>query len=123
MEIKKLMDNGYYITTKGKVLDQAGNEMKLTYNKSTGYMTFKGKGVHRLVAIAFLPNPEDKPIVNHIDHDRTNNDIKNLEWTTHKENSNRTILQTVSYKLFKEVYEVYGDQHLSDIFLELLGRK
>lgn len=44
------------------------------------------KGVHQLIALTFIPNPLNKPCVNHIDYNPSNNYVGNLEWVTHSEN-------------------------------------
>ena len=51
--------------------------------------------IHRLVALTWIPNPENKLIVDHIDRDRTNNDLENLRWVTPLENAqNRNLYRT-----------------------------
>jgi len=47
------------------------------------------KGIHRLVASAFLKNPSSLPAINHKDNDKTNNSVDNLEWVTMEDNSRK----------------------------------
>ena len=79
--------NGRSYTQKEKLLKQTFTSTG--YKKVELYKDGKRKGfkVHRLVAIAFIPNPDNKPEVNHIDGNKINNNIDNLEWVTSSENS------------------------------------
>lgn len=47
----------------------------------------KSRASHRLIALAFIPNHDNKPFINHIDGDKANNNIENLEWCTCSENT------------------------------------
>jgi len=68
----------------------------INIQKNTGYLyvTLSKKGIskkyllHRIIAKAFIENPNNYPCINHKDETRTNNNLDNLEWCTHKYNSN-----------------------------------
>jgi hypothetical protein len=95
----------------GKVRNtKTGRILKQRRNKKTGYCTVglskDGKGkifyVHRLVATAFIPNPLNYTDVNHINEDKTDNSVENLEWLPHKENMNHGTCQQRKGKAVSE---------------------
>ena len=56
--------------------------------------------IHRLVAIHFIPNPNNLPQVNHKDGNKLNNHVDNLEWVSNRENKNHFFLNTLNFKKY-----------------------
>lgn len=90
----------YQVSTSGRIKSVArhttkGGIMKTYLSKDTGYiglsLSKNGKvryaTIHRIMAEAFIPNPENKPCINHKNSIRNDNRIENLEWCTHSENN------------------------------------
>lgn len=125
----------YTVTKNGEVFNKQGKRLKPSLQRN-GYLKvslcndeIKHKGflVHRLVAQAFIQNPKNLPQVNHIDGDKTNNCVWNLEWCTPLENLNHShviekaskanltkvecVTTGIIYDSFKEIEETIGLSH------------
>ncbi|QYI86577.1 HNH homing endonuclease [Enterococcus phage SSsP-1] len=84
----------YWVSNLGRVVStrvRSSGKLMTGSRDKDGYLlvTLYGKSakIHRLVAEAFIPNPEKKECVNHIDEVKSNNSLSNLEWATKRENA------------------------------------
>ena len=107
----------YMIYDDGRVWSKIGKgRFLIPLVNSRGYLKVhlcedgikKTTNIHRLVAMHYIPNPDNKPEVDHIDQDTLNNNIDNLRWATRSENqSNKGIIGAVK---LKGVSKAHGDK-------------
>jgi hypothetical protein len=99
---KKITGYNYSVSSLGRVRnDKRGNFLKPRNNKNGYYrVALLGNGkpkdilIHRLVALYFIGNPDNKPCVDHIDNNKINNNINNLRWVTIRENCQNSSINT-----------------------------
>ena len=91
----------------GRILKPFPNRGGYLRHKLYGYGKKKNLPLHRIIATAFIDNPDGKPCVNHIDENKLNNDLSNLEWCTVKENNiHGTRTKRAAEKCFKKVIQL-----------------
>lgn len=95
MKAIKDFEGLYSVTLDGKIYSHLSNRFLKIYNHNHGYnmstLSKDGKSiqklVHRIVAEAYIPNPDNLPTVNHKDGNKKNNHVSNLEWMSYLENN------------------------------------
>lgn len=98
-KIITILGQDFIIYSDGRLFDINRGIFKKKHLSSTGYYNYciyinneaKYYNVHRLVAEAFIPNPDNKPCIDHINTIRTDNRIQNLRWVTQSENMRNPI--------------------------------
>lgn len=101
-------DDRYEVSNMGRVRNKRNGRILATHaNRPNGYLRVtidgKHKYIHRLVADAFFAGDHDNLDVNHIDGDKNNNFLGNLEWCTRKENTVHAFENGLRYPIVKNV--------------------
>ena len=114
------ISTSYYITEDGKCYNSNTNKwLKGQINQKSGYLSYnltmpngdkKRLYAHRLVAAAYIPNKYNKKQVNHIDGNKTNNNVYNLEWATQEENQQHAL--KLEMRKYKHVFCFNPDKEL-----------
>lgn len=120
----QVYDSNYYVSNFGRVYNSRSHRITLSPDGKDKYAKLRIDGkkyrIHRLVAEIFIPNPDNKPFVDHIDGDRYNNRADNLRWVTSTENNRHLSETRKNYKsLTNEQKEDIKNSDLSNHDLAL----
>lgn len=109
LKIPGFKSENYYISNLGRFKNSKGIIMKDYKPHHTGYIyvrvNIKKFALHRLVALMFIDNPENKPFVNHIDGNKENNNLDNLEWVTCAENNKHNYTNNIKKKYTRPIIQ------------------
>lgn len=119
----------YFVDEKGNIFSDKLKKYLAQHDNGKGYklVSLKVKGerkwkkayVHRLVALAYIPNPFNHPEVNHKDEDKSNNDVLNLEWSSKIENVNYGT--GIKRQVYKRTQPIFVYDYLLNFIGEFRG--
>ena len=141
MWVKMLDVHGYEASDLGEIRNIKTGRVLVQFIGKDGYLRTQIAGktrlVHRLIAKTFVPKPEGKDFVNHIDGDKQNNEVRNLEWVTRSENikhaysiglkssngsrNGRSKLTEDDVRFIRENYKPYDKQFGANALAEKFG--
>jgi HNH endonuclease len=123
------LPNGYRINIEGKIINKHNRILKHQISNS-GYLFYnlkenkkqKGLFLHRCLALAFIPNPENKKQVNHIDGNKLNNNLNNLEWCTISENTKHAYKLGLKKETVGNLFKgKFGKDHNRSVCISING--
>lgn len=138
---KQIKDYPHLLVSRdGKVWTTKYNRYLKPHLTNRGYLriglnkdkVIKTTGVHRLVAEAFIPNPDNLPCVDHIDGNKLNNKVENLQWISYSDNTRKAcvgkdrrpkpVICIETGKVYKNIKEANRDLHIPEAVLSAVVR-
>lgn len=116
---------GYYVMP-GRILKQSKTHINKNYQKvllKKPGEKHKNEKIHRLVAMAFIDKPSGKDYVNHLDGDKANNNVENLEWCNLSENSQHAMENGLSFSNFYPNADAIVKEYIEGFSLISLAKK